>query len=203
MSYIHLATEDVLSEAVGLKLIATFMPRFEVSLTLGKKGNGLLKTKIRSYYEIAKRIPFLLITDLDAATCAPALISSWLGNNAPPDNFLFRVAVREIEGWLLADHVSMKRLLGNRVTVPRDPDNIRDPKECLLRLARGASREVKRDLLAEPGAIASRGLGYNHRLCNYVNTSWNPTRAAERSDSLNRLIRSLEQLMARSPPTAT
>jgi hypothetical protein len=203
MHYIHLATEDALSEAVGLKLIATFLPRFEVNLTLGKKGNGLLKAKIRSYCDIAKRIPFLLITDLDATICAPALISSWLGTITPPKDFLFRVAVREVEGWLLADHVSMKLLLGNRVNVPRDPESIRDPKECLLHLARGARRDVKSDLLAEPNAIASQGLGYNHRLCHYVNTSWCPTRAAERSDSLNRVIRRLEQLTARLPVDAT
>jgi hypothetical protein len=45
MRYVHLATEDVLSEAVGLKLIADFLPDFEVDLKLGKKGNGLLKKK--------------------------------------------------------------------------------------------------------------------------------------------------------------
>jgi hypothetical protein len=203
MPYIHLATEDALSEAVGLKLIATFLPRFEVNLTLGKKGNGLLKSKIRAYCDIARRVPFLLITDLDGAVCAPTLISSWLGTITPPEDFLFRVAVREIEGWLLADHLSMKHLLGNRASVPRDPESVRDPKECLLHLARGASRDVKRDLLAEPGAIASRGLGYNQRLCHYVNTSWNPTRAADRSDSLSRVIRRLEQLTARLPIDAT
>jgi hypothetical protein len=43
--YVHLATEDVVSEAVGLKLIADFLPGFEVDLKLGKKGNGLLKKK--------------------------------------------------------------------------------------------------------------------------------------------------------------
>ena len=111
--------------------------------------------------------------------------------------------MREIEGWLLADHLAMKSLLGNRVNVPRDPDNIRDPKECLLHLAQGAPRDVKRDLLTERGAIASRGLGYNQRLCDYVNTSWNPTRAAERSDSLNRVVGRLEQLTASLPIDAT
>jgi hypothetical protein len=204
MRYVHLATEDSLSEAVGLKLISTFLPSFEVDLKLGKKGNGHLKTSLRSYCDLAKRAPFLLITDLDHIVCVPALISSWLGNITPPEDFLFRVAVRETECWLLADHVAMRGLLGNRVNVPHNPDSIPDPKECLLHLARGAPRDVKRDLLAEPGAIASRGrgLGYNRRLCDFVNTSWCPTRAADRSDSLNRVIRRLEQLRARWPVDA-
>ncbi|MBV8440272.1 MAG: hypothetical protein JO312_06880 [Hyphomicrobiales bacterium] len=196
MPYINLATEDALSEAIGLKLISTFIPSFDVNLKLGKKGNGLLKAKLSAYCEMARRAPFLLITDLDAATCAPALIRNWLGNIASPDGFLFRVAVREVEGWLLADQVSVERLLGNRVNAPRDPDNIRHPKGHLLHLARRAPREVRRDLLAEEGAIASQGLGYNQRLCEYVNASWNPSHAAERSESLRRVIRRLERLTA-------
>jgi hypothetical protein len=196
MNYVHLAREDALSEAVGLKLIATFLPNFEVVSRLGGRGNGLLKAKLRSYCDVARHVPFLLITDLDAITCAPKLKSTWLGTIIPPKDFLFRVAVREIECWLLADHDAMKLLLGKRVSIPRDPEGIRDPKECLLRLARNAPRDVKRDLLVERGAIASRGLGYNQRLCNHVTSSWNPSRAAERSDSLSRVIQRLKDLAA-------
>jgi len=58
MPYIHLATEDAISEAVGLKLIATFLPCFEVNLKLGKKGNGFLKMRMLSYCDIAKSTPF-------------------------------------------------------------------------------------------------------------------------------------------------
>jgi hypothetical protein len=105
MPYVHIATEDVLTEAVGLKLIAKFLPGFEVDLKLGKKGNGLLKSKIAAYCHIAERTPFILITDLDGISCAPSLLSSWLGHLNPPKNFLFRVAVREVEAWLLADQV--------------------------------------------------------------------------------------------------
>jgi hypothetical protein len=92
--YVHLAAEDVVSEAVGLKLIADFLPGFKVDLKLGKKGNGLLKKKIAAYCDIAKRAPFLLITDLDATVCAPSLMVSWLGHISPPKNFMFRVAAR-------------------------------------------------------------------------------------------------------------
>jgi hypothetical protein len=197
MRYVHLATEDVLSEAVGLKLIATFLRGFEVGLTLGKNGNCYLKSKMAAYCDIAKREPFLLITDLDNTACAPSLMSSWLGHINPPKNFMFRVAVREVEAWLLADQVAIKPLLGKQHTkVPRNPDSIPNPKEFLLNLAREAPRDVRRDLLAEHGAIASQGMGYNQRLCDYVNTSWSPTQAAQRSESLCRVIQRLEHLMA-------
>jgi hypothetical protein len=196
MPYIHIATEDVLTEAVGLKLIANFLPGFEVDLKLGKKGNGLLKSKIAAYCDIAKRAPILLITDLDGTACAPSLMSSWLGRLNTPKNFMFRVAVREVEAWLLADQVAIKPLLGKHGKVPHNPDNISNPKEFLLNLAVKAPRDVRRDLLSERGSIASQGIGYNQRLCDYVNNSWNPSRAAQRSESLSRVIRRLEHLMA-------
>ena len=196
MPYIHIATEDVLTEAVGLKLIASFLPEFEVDLKLGKKGNGLLKSKIAAYCDIAKRAPFLLITDLDSTACSPSLMYSWLRHVNTPNNFMFRVAVREVEAWLLADQVAIKPLLGTQARVPHNPDNVPNPKEFLLNLARKAPKDVRRDLLSERGAIASQGIGYNQRLCDYVNNSWSPTRAAQRSDSLCRVIRRLEHLMA-------
>jgi hypothetical protein len=202
MPYIHLATEDILTEVVGLKLIANFLPGFEVDLKLGKKGNSLLKAKIAIYCNMAQRTPFLLITDLDDTECPPLLISSWLGCVRPPENFMFRVAVREVEAWLMADEVAIKPLLGQRAKLPPNPDVVPDPKEFLLNLARKAPRDVRRDLLPEGGSIASQGIGYNQRLCNYVNNSWSPARARERSESLSRVIRRLEDLSARMRTSA-
>jgi hypothetical protein len=170
-------------------------------LRLGKKGNSVLKSKITAYCNIAKRTPFLLITDLDDKACAPLLISSWLGYVSPPENFMFRVAVREVEAWLLADEVAIKPLLGERAKLPPNLDIVPDPKEYLLTLARKAPRDVRRDLLPERGSIASKGIGYNQRLCNYVSNLWSPARASERSESLARVIRRLEDLRASTRTT--
>lgn len=197
MPYISLATEDELSEAVGLKLIACFMPDFEVSQLLRKGGFGYLRSRIRPFCEMARSEPLLLLTDLDANVCAPTLRSSWLGSNPAPDNFLFRVAVREIEAWLIADTVALKKLLGGRVRVTQNPDCIPNPKEFLLSLAASAPRAVKNDLLPMKGAVASKGLGYNRRLCGHVRTDWDPSRAAQSSASLARTINALRKLNER------
>jgi hypothetical protein len=199
MPYIHIATEDALSEAVGLKLISTFLSGFDVGVMLRKNGNGYLKSKIASFCQMARHAPLLLITDLDNANCAPSLKASWLRNIIPPDDLIFRVAVREVEAWLLADHRTMRRLIGEQARrLPPDPESVLNPKELLLTLvARGAPRDVKRDLLVKRGSVASQGLGYNQRLCHHVNAAWNPQKAAERSDSLARLIRRLNDLSER------
>ena len=73
------------------------------------------------------------------------------GDSVPiPMNLVFRVAVREIEAWLLADHIGMKKLLvGGASNLPNDPDLLSDPKQVLLKLARKAPRAIKNDLIVE------------------------------------------------------
>lgn len=97
MHYIALATEDELSETVGLKLITQFLRGFEVHQTLRRNGNGYLRSRMSAFCKMAEREPVLLITDLDNLDCPSRLKSSWLAGIDPPENFLFRVAVREVE----------------------------------------------------------------------------------------------------------
>jgi hypothetical protein len=121
-----------------------------------------------------------------------------MGSRAHPDNLIFRVAVREIEAWLLADHAGMKKLLVAGATkLPRNPDALPDPKQVLLTLAQRAPRAVRNDLLVEAGAIASQGLGYNQCMGDFVFNTWNPRRAALYSASLSRTLNRLQQMAER------
>jgi hypothetical protein len=161
--------------------------KFEVGLTFRRGGYGYLQSGIPKFCTFARRTPLLLITDLDRATCAASLITKWIGNNLLPEKFLFRVAVREIESWLLADHDGMKALLGSGGTkLPRTPDSLADPKRALLSFARRAPRDVRNDLIVQTGAVASQGLGYNQRMCDFIQSKWSPNQASLRSDSLRR-----------------
>jgi hypothetical protein len=139
----------------------------------------------------------LLLTDLDRAACPVGLVESWLGRHECPENLVFRVAVREIEAWLLADHDALRRLLGKTARLPPDPDTLPDPKRALLELAKRAPRDVREDLVAVRGAVAAQGLGYNARLCALVEHHWSPERAAERSASLKRARRRIHELVQR------
>lgn len=195
MQQIVLATEDELSEAVGLRLVAEVAPAFQVGLRLRKGGYGYLRSKLKSFCQIARRQPVLLITDLDRHPCAATLIAEWLRQLPHDDGLLFRVAVREIESWLLADHEAIRSLLGPRATrLPAYPDMLADPKRALLDLARSAPRRIRANLCAEAGAIAAQGLGYNRTLADWVHRKWSPARASSRSDSLHRARRRLRQL---------
>jgi hypothetical protein len=150
---------------------------------------------------MARHNPVLLITDLDTNICPVALRKVWLGRQAHPPGLLLRVAVREIEAWLLADHGAMTSLLGQQAKsrLPDAPDSLHDPKDFLLDWARRASRDVRLDLRAEEGAVARQGLGYNYRLCDMVRKSWRPDRAAQRSPSLRRTIDRISELATVTP----
>jgi hypothetical protein len=195
MPYITIATEDELSEAVGDRLVAEILPNFEISQRLRKGGNGYLKNKCMNFNKMALRHPVLLITDLDNAACASGLIESWFAGQILNQNLIFRVAIREIESWLLADHQGMRQLLekgANKITLT--PDQLQNPKEYLLECAKRAPRGVRNDLIRAKGALALQGLGYNSRLCMFVRDTWEPERASTRSDSLDRAIRRLREI---------
>ena len=192
MRAIALATEDELSEAIGLRLIAE-SPFHEADvLPLRRNGSGYLKSKVESWRQLAGQQVVLLLTDLDQIDCPVALRNEWLGTRPVPDRLLLRIAVREIESWVLADHDAMRKLIGDRGKLPPAPDELGDPKAFLLNMVRKyAPRDVKQDLLAERGAMASQGLGYNRRLVAWVKSDWRPDRAAARSPSLLRARQAL------------
>ena len=185
---VNLATEDELSEAVGIRLINEWNDRLLVALRFRRGGNGYLRSRIRNFLEIARTSPLVMITDLDRGPCPSELRSRWVGKLRPPRNFVLRVAVREIEAWLLADADAIRELFGYRASkrLPDDPDAVQEPKELLLHLATYAPRAIREDVCRNEGAITRQGLGYNTRLCQLVAGSWNPARAALRSESLRR-----------------
>jgi hypothetical protein len=197
MASFALATEDIVSEEVGLRLISELGENFSVDLKFRKNGNSYLKQKLPSFCELSKHYPLLLITDLDQASCPSRLTSDWLSNRPKPPKLLFRVAVREIESWLLADHDGIIKLFGAHIAkLSENPELLADPKRKLLQCAQSASRAIREDMLPRSNAIALTGLGYNRRLTDFVRDVWSPTRAETRSNSLKRTRQRLVALAA-------
>lgn len=183
-----LAVEDNLSQSVGSRLLREV--NIGIDLCIGKKGITELKKRLPNFLQMAKRQPVFLLIDMDRPTrrlpCVPELVKNWMGTTLRPDKLLFRVAVCEIESWLLADHEGMRALFGNSTKLPDFPDTVPDPKECLINLARRAPRKIRELLVPEHDAAASKGTGYNDCLGKWVKETWSPERAAERSPSLKK-----------------
>lgn len=196
---VALATEDELSERVGQRLLGEVGLHAEPCLR--KDGFGYLKKNVEKFRDLAMHQPVLLLTDLDQAPCPSELLHRWLGRRNMPENLVFRVVVREIEAWLLADRIAMTELLGNGAArrLPDRPETVPDAKHVLLDLARRAPRDVREQLVPAKGAIAAQGLGYNSLLGERVMTHWSPERAASNAPSLARARRALRRLADRLP----
>jgi hypothetical protein len=189
--------EDRLTEAVLLKCVRTVLPNFSVARTEVKGGRGNVQRELGAYSTLAKVMPVLIGVDLDGDECAPTLLKKW--SRIPPQpGLILRVAVREIEAWVLAD----KRRFATFVSaapndVPERPDALYDPKRSLLELARAhAKTELKADLVPQnyDASYPRIGRAYNLRMCAFVDTKWRPDVARKKSESLDRALTALEQL---------
>ena len=187
---INLAVEDDLSEAVLRRILQT---RYNVGVCYKRGGFGYLKKTIHGFNSASKGMPHIVLTDLDRGGCAPELIEKWL--SVPiHHNLLFRVAVREVESWVLADRDRFAKFLGIRKTlVPVNVDAIDGPKECLINLAmKSRKRELREDIVPIEGSTAKQGPDYNGRLIFFVEEFWNPYEAMHNSPSLERAIKAVE-----------
>ncbi len=196
----YLATEDILSETVGQRLISEFFG--DVSLTTMRRGgNRYLQAKVDSFVQLAERSFVFVLTDLDLINCAPELRQKWFGRNfALPTKLHFRVAVREVESWLLADQAGFAEFLSvPRTRVPLDPDNLENPKRTLLQLASKAPRDLRMDIVSTRSSSVVQGFGYNARLIEFVSDLWAISDARQNSDSLDRACKRLEEARSELP----
>ncbi len=189
------AAEDDLSCAVLRKLVAA-SGRFVVSREINTHGNDRLQKSISKYKSASHVLPHIVLTDLDMYPCPPALIEGW-GATRLPSRLMFRIAVREVEAWLLADRHGIADFLQVALNkVPQVPEAEIDPKRALLNLARKSrSRRLARELVPENGSAARIGPLYNARLSEFVNESWNIERACELAPSLARAVTRLSTFM--------
>ena len=72
-----LAVEDVLGEAVSIRILASL--GIVVSQRLGLKGKGYLQGKARNLNQTARGFAVFMLTDQDSPNqCPPQLIRSWI-----------------------------------------------------------------------------------------------------------------------------
>ena len=194
---ISAAVEGMVDEAVVRKLITN--AGGQPGAVYGKNGKTALRQKINGYNNAARHAPWVVLVDLDReAECAPPLREAWLPEPAP--DLCFRVAVREIEAWLMADPETLAGFLGvARNRIPSRPEDSDQPKAAMVNLARRSRRRAVREDMV-PRAESGRPVGpaYTSRLIEYVEGRWRPEVAAGHSESLRRAITCLEQLIGKA-----
>ena len=190
-----LAIEDSLSEAVVRKLVSIVRPELQVDTLIGRRGKDYLKSKARELNKTARSVPVFLLIDQDRLNPCPAdIIKAWLTGIREP-NLLFRVAVMEVESWVMADRAKFADFLGIQAKrIPLNTDMIERPKEFLVDLARRSrKRRIREDLTPIEGAVISIGPAYNMRLSSFINDSWDPRTACNASPSLRKSLDRVEK----------
>ncbi len=191
---VNYAVEDGLSGAVMGRCLREC--RLQPGVVLGGHGFGDLKRISPGLNRASAVVPYVVLTDLDRFPCPPALVQDWLGEVCCSDRFLLRIAVREVESWLLADIDGVADFLGvSRSHLPREPEACMDPKLELLKAARRCRRRFLREgLVAEADWGPVQGPNYNDALAEFVDRRWSVELAQSKSLSLDKAITRLEGL---------
>lgn len=165
----------------------------------GKNGKQALRRNINGYNNAARFFPWVILVDLNhEADCAPTLKQQWLVH---PSQFLcFRVAVREIESWLMADQENLSKFLRlSRGRIPANPETVENPKEFMVNLARESRlRAIREDMVPRSGSGRMVGPAYSSRLIEFVTgqrDTWRPEIASQSSNSLNRCLNCLRRII--------
>ena len=196
---ITLGVEDLLSESVARRIVSEYAPEAQIMNVMGLRGNQSVRRRMRDFNEIARHLgPSIVFTDLDRPeSCPVELVRDWTNRLRIAPNLLLRVAVMEIEAWLIADRQSFAEWLGISVgIVPRSPDDVHDPKQELIQLARRSRKRELREALVRslPDGLFRPGPGYNDYLGSFVAQLWKPETARLNSPSLNRAITRITEI---------
>lgn len=194
---IHLAVEDELSEWVVRRALASRPVCYEIRTVRSRGGYGALKKQVPAYNLAARHTPFFVLTDLDQHACPPELIANWLCHPKHPQ-LLLRVAVREVEAWLLADTTGLPTFLGLRkaIAIPH-PETLPNPKLQLLEMADSSPRRDLREALVSRDRKSRnlrQGPDYNGALARFISQDWNLSAARHKCPSLDRLFGALATL---------
>ncbi len=169
MISVNMLVEGKIDEIVAKRLLNHI--GLEAGNVYGRRGKAHLLERLPNYNEAAKFTPWFVIVDLDMDTkCASQALELWLPNIAK--GMRFRIAVRAIEAWLMADKENIARFLAvatSKIQLRTDLDL--NPKETLVNIAL-----------------------YVARLTEFTEKHWRPDEAADHSESLRRCISALSTL---------
>ena len=194
MPVITLAAEGLIDIAVCRRI--AFESGFEPGNEYGGHGKSKLDERLNGYNAAAMRTPWLVARDMDHdGRCPGALVAKLLPS--PSQLICFRIAVRTIESWLLADcEAFSERFSVTEAQLPRLPEQLENPKQFMLALLfRSRSREVLATMVHEAGDGALRvGAQYNSTFSHFAGHEWRPEIAAVRAGSLRASLRRLAEL---------
>jgi len=152
--------------------------------------------KIGAFNKSAKGSYYFAMVDLmdTGFLCPSEVLSQWLPNRN--SGMIFRVVVREIESWLLADSESIADFLHVKTSnIPNSVEDLTDPKQSLINIARKSrKKDVREMLVPADNTTAREGILYNDEMTRFVREFWDEDKARVNSPSLEKCIVRLNEL---------
>ena len=198
---LQIVIEDDLSLELAKKVIYNTKNNFlidrvwpNVSRKKSTRGSGYIQTKVNAFNNAAANKNILILTDLDQQDCAPTFINNLLVRHKE-DKLFLRIAVREVESWLLADRENFAKYISISPTIINsNPDELDDPKEHLFTLSRRSKKRIIREGIPPIDKTARMGAEYNPLLIKFVQDYWDLKKAMNRSDSLWRFVMQFDNM---------
>lgn len=204
----YIVGEDDATKTI-IKKILEYCGGVDIITELPVRG-GRIKEFIRNYNNLSFTSPVILLTDLDNNSCAPEFIRK-LGIETRNVDFVVNIAVDEAEAWLMADRDNFAKYFqidistipqSSRIRMngPREVTELDFPYKSSLYLTRQIMPTSRNQILKEqmiPVDGAVKGKEYNSAIKPFITDSWNIDIARTNSDSLNRMIVRIQNLMAR------
>lgn len=194
MAVINLLVEGEIDEVVAHKIVCEL--GHQVGTCYGKQGSGYIESKIKDFNKSAQNICYLSLVDFmdTKCKCPSEVISTWL----PHKNsmMVFRVVVREIESWLLADRKNIAKFLNVSLEkIPLHPEREGDPKQKLVNIARNSrSPKIKSSLVPEQNSTAQVGILYTSEMKKFISEFWDIKSARKNSPSLDKCLERLREI---------
>lgn len=195
---VRAAVEGSVDEAVVQRLVEHVGLKIEDVDVYVAGGKTKLLQRVNGYNRAAAFGPWFVLLDLGHdAECAPPYRQVVLPDPAP--NMCFRIAVRAVEAWLLADRENLAQYLSVPLArVPLNPESLGNPKLTIVQIAQHSRRsDIRDDIIPRPRSGRSVGPAYTSRLIEFVlgnQHAWRIGEALKQSESLQRSLNCIGRL---------
>lgn len=161
-----------------------------VGTVYGKQGIFYVIEKAEAFSVRGDYSPILILADfadmkIDCVVDARNKLSTKI-----PEQASVRLAIMEIESWLIASRQELARYLGVSIgKISSNPDIIADPKQALINLARESRYpRIRKMFVPRHGVSSVVGPGYVDGFTEFMSIHWNIDEAMKYSPSFVRFV---------------
>jgi hypothetical protein len=191
---INIVHEGALDFVVLKKILSRINPYLD-PIPYGGRGKQYIESKLPNFNIVASRnkAKYIALLDLDRESCVVRYLNKIVPKQKS-DGLIIRIAVKEVESWLLADRNAIAKYLSLPVSkIPYRPDELSDPKNEIFTLARQSKIIKIREGIPPRTNSQKEGSAYTTIMSEFVRQHWRHSVAEKSSPSLNRALKSIRE----------